>query len=49
MVIPVSGYTDAYSKYIEDYRGIAVEQQESYGIPASITLAQGLLESRAGQ
>lgn len=28
---------------------MAIEQQQAYGIPASITLAQGLLESRAGQ
>ena len=30
------------------YRDIAVEQMELHGIPASITLAQGLLESGAG-
>lgn len=40
---------DPYARYIDTYAGIAMEQQEAYGIPASITLAQGLLESRAGQ
>lgn len=40
---------DAYQKYIETYGGMAVEQQQLHGIPASITLAQGLLESNAGR
>lgn len=38
-----------YQEYIETYSEMAIEQQRAYGIPASITLAQGLLESRAGQ
>ncbi len=38
-----------YMRYIETYSGMAVDQQEQYGIPASITLAQGLLESAAGR
>lgn len=41
--------TNPYQEYIETYSGMAIEQQKAYGIPASITLAQGLLESRAGQ
>lgn len=40
---------DPYEAYIESYCRLAVEQQEQYGIPASITLAQGLLESAAGR
>lgn len=40
---------DRYLAYIEIYFPIAVEQQQAYGIPASITLAQGLLESAAGR
>ena len=40
---------DAYSAYIATYSGMAVEQMKKYGIPASITLAQGLLESDAGR
>ncbi len=39
----------AYERYIKTYKDIAIEQMERYGIPASITLAQGLLESGAGQ
>ncbi|KRP11602.1 MAG: hypothetical protein ABR95_05995 [Sphingobacteriales bacterium BACL12 MAG-120813-bin55] len=35
--------------YIERYRYIAVEEMINHGIPASITLAQGILESGAGQ
>lgn len=37
-----------YRDYIDRYGAMAVEQQKAYGIPASITLAQGLLESAAG-
>ena len=39
----------AYLNYIEQYASIAVSEQHKFGIPASITLAQGLLESGAGQ
>ncbi len=35
-------------KYILDYASIAKEQMEKYKIPASIILAQGILESGAG-
>ena len=38
-----------YEAYIKKYRDIAVEEMRKYHIPASITLAQGLLESGAGQ
>lgn len=34
--------------YIDRYKDIAIRHQQEYGIPASITLAQGLLESSAG-
>lgn len=36
-------------KYVQQYSVIAVEQMTRHGIPASITLAQGLLESGAGK
>ena len=38
-----------YHNYIAKYADVAVEQMRMYKIPASITLAQGLLESAAGQ
>ncbi len=34
--------------YIKKYAPIAVKEMKKYGVPASITLAQGLLESNAG-
>lgn len=39
---------DVYERYVQKYHSLAVEQMERYKIPASITLAQGLLESAAG-
>jgi len=39
---------NAYLQYIEQYHKIAEKQQKEHGIPASIILAQGLLESGAG-
>lgn len=41
--------SQAYLNYIDNYAQLAVIQQKEFGIPASITLAQGLLESGAGQ
>jgi LysM repeat protein len=38
-----------YNAYIDQYHTIATSQQRSHGIPASIILAQGLLESGAGR
>ena len=35
-------------RYIDTYKNAALAEQHSNGIPASITLAQGLLESAAG-
>ena len=36
-------------RYIDKYADLAVEEMRRTGVPASITLAQGLLESRYGQ
>lgn len=36
-------------QYIDDYHSLAVEEMKRTGVPASITLAQGMIESRAGQ
>jgi len=48
---PVS-HSDLFSEQAQDYvgrfSGIAVEEMKKFGIPASISLAQGLIESRAG-
>jgi LysM repeat protein len=38
----------AYEAYIAEYRQVAIEQQRKHGIPASITMAQAILESAAG-
>lgn len=38
-----------YQRYIERYASLAVDQMHRHKIPASITLAQGLLESGAGK
>ena len=35
-------------EYIEKYKSIAIAHMEKFGIPASITMAQGILESDAG-
>ena len=37
-----------YQRYIDQYASAAIDQMNRYGIPASITLAQALLESGAG-
>ena len=44
----ISQAKDSYERYILTYYPIAVEQMVKHNIPASITLAQGLLESGAG-
>ena len=38
-----------YQQYIDQYKDMAIEQMKRWKIPASITLAQGLFESGAGQ
>jgi LysM repeat protein len=38
----------AYMAYIEQYHQLAEKQQKEHGIPASIILSQGILESGAG-
>jgi hypothetical protein len=41
--------TDVIGRYIFDYKDIAMSNMRIYGIPASIILAQGILESGAGR
>jgi len=38
-----------YIQYIENYKDLAIREMQKHKIPASIKLAQGLLESGAGQ
>ncbi len=38
----------AVRTYLKNYGKVAIAEMEKFGIPASITLAQGLLESNAG-
>lgn len=40
---------DAEIKYIETYRNLAIQEMQMHGIPASIKLAQALVESDAGR
>lgn len=49
LFMPLGAIGNAYEDYVNQYSQMAVEQMQSYGIPASITLAQGLLESAAGR
>ncbi len=46
VIVEAQNKTD---KYITKYSSIAVQEMNKYNIPASITLAQGILESGAGE
>ncbi|MFV0344869.1 MAG: glucosaminidase domain-containing protein [Bacteroidales bacterium] len=41
--------SSSWLSYIESYKDLAILEMQSTGIPASITLAQGILESGAGK
>lgn len=47
-VVSAQKQSKPYLDYIDKYASLAVAEQKKYRIPASITLAQGLLESGAG-
>lgn len=42
-------YSDVVFSYVDDFKDIAKGNMKTYGIPASIILAQGILESGAGR
>lgn len=48
VAVPKLRWNSKYQNYIDQYKDLAIEEMFTYGIPASITLAQGLLESAAG-
>ncbi len=45
----VRKFKNATEQYIYDYKDIAIREMQKYKIPASITLAQGILESGSGK
>lgn len=45
----LAGGPKAQADYIEKYRDVAIREMKEHGIPASITLAQGILESGSGK
>ena len=49
MTLAAQKQNPRYLTYIEQWKSTAVENQKDYGIPASIIMAQALLESAAGQ
>ena len=50
MSIGFAQYTmeDRIYDYIDNYKNLAMEEMELYGVPASITLAQAIYSSQAG-
>ena len=47
-LVPMAAFSDEKDRYIEKWAATAVMEMRRSGIPASITLAQGLVESAAG-
>ena len=49
LVLFFAATSGPYENYIQKYSSVAVSEMHRSGVPASITLAQGLVESAAGQ
>ncbi len=47
-VLSASAQDMTRAEYIAKYKGLAIAEMQQYGIPASITMAQGILESGDG-
>ena len=47
--VPNATYEEVVAVYIENYAAIVKDEMREYGIPASIKMAQGILESGAGR
>lgn len=47
--MPLPGKNPTYNSYIRQYAEAALRSEREFGIPASVTMAQGLLESGAGR
>ncbi len=45
----VTAQNQVTKDYVQKYKGIAIREMKRTGIPASITLAQGILESASGE
>jgi len=48
LTLPAQKKVQTYVDYINKYSNLAVKHKDKYKIPASITLAQGILETNAG-
>ena len=46
--VAFSQQKSTHSEYIEKYKSLAIREMQLYRIPASITLAQGIIESNCG-
>lgn len=49
LLLVAGGEKSDRQQYIDDWKDVAIEQMKTHGIPASITLAQGILESGNGK
>ncbi len=45
----IKTYADEVKAYVDNFKDIAMNNMKNHGIPASIILAQGILESGAGK